>query len=264
MTGVALIGTGAIAAVQADAYAQFPDRCRIRTLCDIYPEKAEAFAREKELHEVEIISDYKQAIDRSDIDLLLWMLGKPEKVHADFTNLNHSNSETEDFSTALLVYADGSVSQLNASLVHHGEEQEMIMQAEKARFSVPWEVTASTSLENGFPQNDPRTEELLFKLYESVSACIHEGHAAQIENVLSALESDVELLVDGVAGRRTLELILGICKSAYSRTMVDLPLAESDPFYRSETMITVVPRFHEKSISKTNFEPASINLGRKL
>ena len=384
MKGVALIGTGAIAAIHTDAYAQFADRCRIRTLCDIYPEKADAFARDKGLHDVDILSDYKQAIDRSDIDLvsvclppsshaevtifalragknvlvekpmapslaecdamlvaaeesgrklsvvsqnrfrtpmlrlkglidsgaagkilhttvnsfwwrgqsyydlwwrgtwekegggctlnhavhhadlLLWMLGSPEKVYAYFANLNHANSETEDFSTALFVYADGSVSQLNASLIHHGEEQEMIMQAEKARFSVPWKVTASTSLENGFPQNDPKTEEHLFKLYESVPASAHEGHTAQIDNVLSTLESDVELLVDGNAGRRTLELILGIYKSAHSRSMVDLPLDESDPFYRSETMMAVVPHFHEKSISKSNFKTTPITLGRKL
>ena len=80
MTGVALIGTGAIADIHADAYAQFPDRCRLRTLCDLYPEKAAAFARDKGLPDVETVTDYKQATDRPDIDLVSICL--PPSSHA--------------------------------------------------------------------------------------------------------------------------------------------------------------------------------------
>ena len=81
--------------------------------------------------------------------------------------------------------------------------------------------------------------------------------------MLDAIESGGSLVVDGLAGRRTLELIFGIYKSAQSGKDVQFPIAEDDLFYRAETMLPLLPRFHEKTISKDNFATASISLGRK-
>lgn len=382
MTGVAVLGAGAIARVHVDGYKTFQERCRIRTLCDTYPEKADAIAEEKNLQDTVSFNDYRKAIDRSDVDLvsiclppsmhaesaifalqagkhvllekpmassleecdaiidaaekagkmlsvvsqnrfqthmmrlkkviesgaagrilhaavnsywwrgqnyydlwwrgtwekesggctlnhavhhadlLLWMMGRPEKAHAFFTNLNHHNSETEDFSTTVLVYPDGAAAQLTASLVHHGEDQEMIFQGEKARISFPWDVYASVSRENGFPERDSETENRIRELYESLPTLEHEGHKAQIENLLDSIESGSALLVDGEAGRKTLELIFGIYKSAMEGTSVSFPLSPEDPFYRKETMLPLLPRFHRKTKSLENYGTSSITLGR--
>src|SRR6056297_2546697 len=195
-------------------------------------------------------------------DLLLWMMGKPERAQAFFTNLNHHNSETEDFSTTVLIYPDGAAAQLTASLVHHGEDQEMIFQGENARISFPWDVYASSSLENGFPERDHEKEKRIRELYESLPALEHEGHKAQIENLLDSIESGAALLVDGESGRRTLELIFGIYKSAITGTSVSFPLSPKDPFYRRDTMLPLVPRFHQKTKNLENYETSSITLGR--
>lgn len=197
-------------------------------------------------------------------DLLLWMMGLPEKVIAYFANLNHLNSETEDFSTAVLVYPNGFVAQLTASLVHHGEEQEMVFQAEKARISIPWKICASTELDNGFPQQDAETERILQELYESIPPCRHDGHAGQVENVLTSIAFGDDLVVDGLAGRRTVELIMGIYKAAQSGSAVSLPLSKRDPFYRTETMLPLMPRFHRKTRSRDDFDTSTITLGRQV
>jgi len=197
------------------------------------------------------------------VDLLLWLMGMPKSVSARFTNLNHDNSETEDFSTALLSYQTGTLAQLTASLVHHGEEQELIFQCEKARISFPWKVCASVPLENGFPRKDIETEKLIQEAHDSLKPLPLEGHAGQIGNLLDAIQTGSPLLVDGTAGRNTLELIMGIYKSAQSGSETIFPIQETDPFYRSSTMLPLLPRFHQKTRSTDNFLPSDISLGRK-
>src|SRR6056297_1945235 len=81
MTGVAVLGTGAIARVHVDGYKTFQERCRIRTLCDTYPEKADALAGEKNLQNTVSYDDYRKAIDRSDVDLVSICL--PASMHAE-------------------------------------------------------------------------------------------------------------------------------------------------------------------------------------
>jgi predicted dehydrogenase len=383
LTGVAILGTGAIAKVHVDAYKHFGSRCAIRSLCDIYPEKAQALASERGLDSGACFDDYRQAIDRPEVDLvsiclppsahaetaifaleagkhvllekpmapsleecdailaaaarsgarlsvvsqnrfqttmfrlkhvldsglagrllhaavnsywwrgqnyydlwwrgtwekegggctlnhavhhvdlLLWMMGMPQSVSARFANLNHDNSETEDFSTAVLSYETDAIAQLTASLVHHGEEQELIFQCGKARVSFPWKVCSSTPLENGFPKKDTETERLIQEAHDSLQPLTLEGHAGQIGNLLDAIQTDSPLLVDGTAGRNTLELIMGIYKSALSKSETVFPIQKDDLFYRSSTMLPLLPHFHEKTRSTANFGTSDISLGRR-
>ena len=277
MIRIAVIGTGAVAEIHIQAFKAFQDRCEVRVLADLYPEKAEKLARNHGISAV-VCKDFREAVARDDIDLvsvclppsvhaeaavaaleagkhvivekpmassleecdamiqaaekngrilasiaqnrykipmmkvkkilesgaagrvlhatansswwrgqnyydlwwrgtwnaeaggctmnhavhhidlLRWALGMPEEVTAVFTNANHDNSETEDLSIAILHYPKGALAQITASIVDHGEEQELVFQAERARISVPWRVKAMLPLENGFPKEDPDTE----------------------------------------------------------------------------------------------------------
>ncbi len=198
------------------------------------------------------------------IDLLRWFLGMPEEVVAVITNVNHTNSEVEDLSAALLRYPRGELAQLTASLVCHGEEQELVFHTERARVSVPFRVRASKPLENGFGVDDPDTEREIQRWYEEIPPIPHEGHEGQIRNVLDAIEGKDKLLIDGFEGRATLELIMGIYKSAVTRQPVRFPLKPDDPFYRKESMIAQMPRFFKKSKSVENFSTSTITLGRDV
>lgn len=198
------------------------------------------------------------------IDLLRWFLGMPEEVVAVITNVNHTNSEVEDLSAALLKYARGELAQLTASLVCHGEEQELVFHTEKARVSVPFRVRASKPTENGFALDDPDTEQEVKRWYEEIPPIPYEGHEGQIKNVLDAIEGKDSLLIDGKEGRATLELIMGIYKSAVTRQPVCFPLKPEDPFYNKETMIAQMPRFFKKTKSVENFSTSTITLGRDV
>ena len=183
------------------------------------------------------------------IDLFQWMMGMPAEIQAVIANLNHDNSEVEDFSTAVLFYEDGRVGQITASLVHHGENQRMIFQGDKASIAVPWRVQASTAMDNGFPEANPALEEKINQLYDQLPEVKFDGHDGQIANVLAALNGEEELQIDGMAGRSTIELVSAIFQSGATGKRVKLPMTPEDLFYTREGILKNAPHFHEKTRS---------------
>jgi predicted dehydrogenase len=198
------------------------------------------------------------------IDIFQWLMGLPSELQAITANLSHANSEVEDFSTAVLAYPNGSVGQITASLVHHGEEQQLVFQGQRAKVAVPWQVKAMKQRENGFPEDDPATQAEIEAFYDRQPAVAHEGHEGQIANFLEAIEGRGPLLVEGEQGRRTLELITAIYQSAHLGGKVTLPLPPAAPFYTREGILKHARHFHEKSRSVDNFANNQITLGRNL
>ncbi len=198
------------------------------------------------------------------IDIFQWMMGLPATLQAVTANLAHENSEVEDFSTAVLGYANGSIGQITASLVHHGEEQQIVFQGERAKIAVPWQVKASQQKENGFPEENAALEAEIQKFYDSLPALEHEGHDGQIANFLNAIDGREKLLVDGRQGRQTLELISAIFQSGQTGQRVTLPLKPTDLFYTRDSILKNARHFHEKTRSVENFASNEITLGPNL
>jgi len=198
------------------------------------------------------------------IDMLNWMQGLPAELTAVLGNLNHDNAEVEDFSVAVGRYADGSMSTLTSSLVHHGEEQQLSFQCEKAKLSAPWRPQAYTSLPNGFFTPDAQMLLAVEAQYHALADLPCEGHTAQIDNVLRSIENgDHGYLVQAEDGRRTLEFITAVYKSGFTGRTVPLPLKPDDPFYTVEGIRKNVRHFYEKTASVENFAPSEISTGSK-
>ncbi|HJC57578.1 MAG TPA: hypothetical protein H9700_09470 [Candidatus Eisenbergiella intestinipullorum] len=53
---------------------------------------------------------------------------------------------------ACMCYADGSLAEVTSSVIHHGEEQGIVLQCADAKLSAPWDVKAETGQANGFPK----------------------------------------------------------------------------------------------------------------
>jgi predicted dehydrogenase len=187
------------------------------------------------------------------IDIFQWMMGMPDKVVAVMSNTSHDNAEVEDLSVAILSYPR-SLAQITSSVVHHGQEQSLIFQGEKARVSMPWKVVASVPQENGFPIPNPGLEQEIDALAEQVPPLTYLGHKGQIDDVLSAIvNGSSEVLVTGQDGRKTLELITAIYQAASTGATVQLPLQPDSPFYTREGIMAGATHFYEKKHSVVGF-----------
>ncbi|MDR2802819.1 MAG: Gfo/Idh/MocA family oxidoreductase [Treponema sp.] len=205
------------------------------------------------------------------IDMLGWMLGLPEEVIAMISNANHDNAEVEDISVSVLKYGKsnktnpGALAQITASVVHHGEEQRIIFQGEKARISAPWKSTAQVFQENGFPFSNRQDDEIIKNLndfYDGLPKLKYIGHTGQIDNVLTAIETGGEPLIGGEDGRFTIELITAIYKAGSTGRTVRLPIKKDDSFYTVSGIMKGVPRFYQKSVSIENFaDPITVGRG---
>lgn len=187
------------------------------------------------------------------IDLMLWMAGMPYEITSLIDNVGHGNSEVEDLSMSFMRFKPHAVGQLTSSLVHHGEGQGVIVQAEKGSISTPWEPKASKGRvpDDGFIGGDD--EEFLAELnrvYNSIPALKYEQHDGQIDDVLGAIEQGREPLIGAVDGINAINVIQGIYKSACEHAPVALPIAKGDTFYTNDGILKEAPRFHKKLVSK--------------
>lgn len=193
------------------------------------------------------------------IDMLCWMMGLPEKITSIMANVAHDNAEVEDLSASILQYP-GALAQLTASVVHHGEDQQVVFQCEKAKIAAPFSVYASTSMGNGFPLRNDELEKEISDYVAALPRVKWEAHTGQLENIITALEGKGDIAITGEDGRRTIELITGVYKSGAMGETVAFPLKKDDPFYTVEGIMKSVPHFYEKTTSAADLE-GDITLG---
>jgi hypothetical protein len=104
-------------------------------------------------------------------------------------------------------------------------------------------------MDNGFPEVNTALEKEINEFYDQLPGVEYDGHDGQISNVLAALKGEEELLIDGVAGRSTIELVMAIFQSGTTGKRVKLPMTPADPFYTREGILKNAPHFHEKTRS---------------
>ena len=182
------------------------------------------------------------------VDLLLWLMGRPSEVTAMLTNAQHDNSAVEDLSVAVLRY-ERALAQLTSSVVHHGEEQTIVVQGADASVSQPWSVHADVTQPNGMPAEggDPARTARIESFAATRAPLAHTGHDGQIDDVIRAVLDGRPPLIDGEQGRAAVELVTAIYEAGIERAHVRLPLTAEDPYYRSAALIERAPRFRAES-----------------
>ena len=197
------------------------------------------------------------------IDMINWIQKSlPKEVTSVLANVMHENSEVEDLSFGILQYHDGSVAQVTSSVVHHGEEQGIVLQCEKAKIAAPFDVKSEYAKGNGFPEENTALIADIKKAYADLENLAYHGHLGQIDDILTALETGKETLITGVDGRKTIELISAIYKSGLQKKTVTLPLEKTDDFYTFEGILKHTIKFYEKTTHIENFSADQISIGR--
>ncbi len=181
------------------------------------------------------------------LDLTMWLAGRPNSVTAVLTNAQHGNAEVEDLSVAILAY-DRALGEITSSVDHHGEDQYIVVQGERARVSQPWKAVADSFLPNGFPSGS--NDELVAELDALAEAHVpleYVGHTGQISDFLDALENSREPAITAEDGRNAIELVTAIYESGIEGRTVALPLSNEDPYYYSGALVERAPHFFEKT-----------------
>ena len=198
------------------------------------------------------------------IDLFLWLMGDLKEVSAMVSNQNHHNSEVEDVSISTLRFENGAVGLMVASLLHHGEEQKIIIDGEKGSIEIPHKISVNRQMPNGYPADDGAARTGFEEAFQAMEDLPYREHCGQIENMLSAIEQGEKPLITGEDGRKTVEFISAVYQSAFTGTKVALPMDRKDLFYTREGILSKAVKFHEKKKSVENYADMGIKVGGTL
>lgn len=157
------------------------------------------------------------------LDLLLWAGGTPSRITARMRTLDH-DIEVEDAALAILEYGDGRLGLIQATTVaqpgfperleFYGSKGSVVYNKGQARIewnladpARAWVDQAEASSGAARPMD--------------INAA---GHTAVMQDFVTAIREKRAPLVDGAEGRRSVELVEAIYRSARSGLPVDLPL----------------------------------------
>ena len=167
------------------------------------------------------------------VDLLYWFMGEVAEVNGVTALLAHDRIEVEDVAAACVKFKSGALGVLEATTAAfpgllkrteiHGSTGSVIVEQDNIKM---WE----------FEKKLAKDVKLLEKLSGSAGtggasdpkAISYTGHMLQLKDFLKAIETGGQPLVDGIEGRKSVEIILAIYQSAWTGKAVKLPLAK-DP-----------------------------------
>ena len=171
------------------------------------------------------------------IDLLQWFMGPVKSVYAYTDTLVH-HMETEDVAVAVLRFANGALGTIAATTgAYPGVATRVEIFGDQGSAIIENDVLAYLHLARddkeavgsyGIQQQAPAVEmQQQSGTAQNPAALSVTGHALQIADMIRAIREDRTPLVDGYAGRRPVEIILGIYESA--RTHKEVTLLSPDP-----------------------------------
>ncbi len=166
------------------------------------------------------------------VDLLYWLMGDVESITAQTATLAHIRIEVEDTAVASVRFKSGALGVIQAATSAypgllkrteiHGdrgsarvEQDDITLWEFQEKVPSDNEVYAAMAAQSGFKAgaSDPR-------------GITHVGHRDQLTDFLEAIDSGRDPVVDGREGRKSVEIIRAIYRSAGSGQVVGLPLAD--------------------------------------
>ncbi len=148
------------------------------------------------------------------IDLLIWMLGEPISVMAKNATFG-SDIEVDDTAVAILKFKSGALGIIEATTATRPTDLEGSISILGEKGSVVIEGFAVNKMKTwNFANLSKEESEQIIKKYSEIPPNVYGfGHKRFIENAINCLENNTHALVDGLEGRKTIELINAIYES---------------------------------------------------
>lgn len=162
------------------------------------------------------------------IDLLRWMMGSEiEEVVGMTDRLNHDYIEAEDFGIALIKFKNGSYGLVEGTtnIYPKNLEETLYIFGEKGTVKAGG-LSVNVIEEWSFADllDDPK--EVKSRFHESPPNVYGYGHTPLYADVINAIENDRQPYVTAMEGKKALELVLAIYKSAAESCRIKFPLTE--------------------------------------
>lgn len=160
------------------------------------------------------------------IDLLRWMMGDNiNEVMAYTDQLQHNYLETEDIGLALVKFANGSYGLIEGTTNVYPKNLEETLYLFGEKGTAKAAGTSDNIIEEwNFDDGLDDSDEVKALFSENPPNIYGFGHTPLYADVIDAIENHRAPLVDGEAGKRALELVLAIYKSAAEHRPIKLPL----------------------------------------
>src|SRR5436305_14954916 len=162
------------------------------------------------------------------VDLLQWLMGPVTHVNGFTATLAHDRIEVEDTAVACLRFAGGALGVIQATTsVHPGLPKTVAVHGDRGTAVIEqddvlrWDFTPETpedgQIKARFAQKSGASGGA-----SNPAAISHEGHARQLADFVRAIETGTAPVVDGREGRKAVEIILAIYRSAQTGRTVEL------------------------------------------
>ena len=157
------------------------------------------------------------------VDLIQWLVGPVESVMAKTATLAR-RIETEDTGVAVLKFRSGALGVIEVTMLTYPRNLEGSITILGEKGSVKIGGTAVNRVEHWTFADYDDDDKLVEAATTNPPTVYGFGHDGYYHNVLAVLRGQAKAETDGRAGRKSLELILGIYESAKTGRDVPLPL----------------------------------------
>ncbi len=160
------------------------------------------------------------------VDLIQWLIGPVESVMAKTATMAR-RIEAEDSGVAILKFRSGAIGTIEVSMLTFPKNLEGSITVLGEKGTVKIGGTAVNKVEHWTFADYDDDDKLIEQASTNPPTVYGFGHEAYYRNVVSVLRGEARPDTDGRAGRKSLELILGIYESAKTGRDVPLPLRVS-------------------------------------
>jgi UDP-N-acetyl-2-amino-2-deoxyglucuronate dehydrogenase len=158
------------------------------------------------------------------VDLLSWMIGPVESIHA-FTATLARKIEAEDTAVLGIKWRSGALGSMNVTMLTYPQNMEGSITVLGEHGTVRIGGVAVNEIQQWqFAEPHPDDAKLADASYATTSVYGF-GHPLYYDNVINVLRGEAEPETDGEQGLQSLEVLIAAYRSAQSGERVDLPLS---------------------------------------